>query len=138
MGAWGVSNFENDDALDWFGELLESGKPNLISSTVDKICQTDDYLESYTCSEALVACEVVCAVVLKDYSNMPDGVEQWANKKIGLFRKTKKFSQDDINNCIKAVEKIVSDSELKELWEESDHYDQWRSTQNELIKNLNS
>jgi len=138
MGAWGVSNFENDDALDWIGDLLESGDHNFVVSAINKVYQSEEYLESYTCSESLAACEVVFAVTSKNYSSTPDGVEEWTNKKIGLFRKSVKFSQNDINSCTKAVEKITSDSELKELWEESDHYDQWLSIQNDLIKKLDT
>jgi len=46
------------------------------------------------------------------------------------------FSQSEIDLAISTLQKIINDSELKELWQESDNYQEWISYQLNLERKL--
>jgi Domain of unknown function (DUF4259) len=58
MGAWGVANFENDDAQDWVYELEESKDLSVVANLDNEI-----YLAAPECARALAAAEVLTALL---------------------------------------------------------------------------
>ena len=54
MGAWGSGPFENDDAVDWVGELYEGGGLDTCRSAL-RVALTDNYLEMYVGAAAIAA-----------------------------------------------------------------------------------
>ncbi len=126
MGAWGYGNFENDDALDWIYELEEASDTSAIVAALARVTdESADYLEAPECCNALAAAEVVAALNGKAASSLPDEVTTWikgkAKPESALLAMTKR-----------AVGAVLGDSELKELWEETEHYDVWRQTVEDL------
>jgi len=41
MGTWGADSFQNDWALDWLGDLCESGDASLIRATLNRAVEHD-------------------------------------------------------------------------------------------------
>ena len=138
MGAWSEDNFGNDDAGDWVYDLEESKGIETLMSAIKLINSSGDYLESPDCSEALAASEVIAAALTNDFSLVPEEVKKWVTKKPSLFGKKPKIETTHAVEAIKAVQKIVKDSELKELWEESEDYPNWLKIQNTLLKKLSN
>jgi len=136
MGAWGVGNFENDDALDWIYDLKSSNDKKLIIKALRNIDDNSEYLEAPDCSEALSAIEIVAAKHSNNMSGLSDDLIEWVNKKHGLFKKTITFTSDDISVSRSVLNKIINDSELKELWEETDDFDAWKKVQKNLLEKL--
>ncbi|MEM7430351.1 MAG: DUF4259 domain-containing protein [Pseudomonadota bacterium] len=129
MGAWGVGHFENDDAADWVWELEDKRS---LQPAVDAISAvpSSGYLEAPDASMALAAAEVIAAVAGKPAQNLPDSV---SNVVSGLG----KFVPEELKRRTRAaVERILAESELRELWEESEHFDQWRSNVQDLLSRL--
>ena len=131
MGAWGINTFENDDAADWFAEFCDEPNEELLFdafSTVNEI--GDDYLEAPESSAALAAAEIVAALQGKPSPHLPEEAQN-------CVRQLNFQSSDElISAARKAIARIQTDSELKELWEESDDFSQWQTTVNELKDQL--
>ena len=138
MGAWSEDNFGNDDAGDWVYDLEKSKGIETLMSAIKLVNSSDDYLESPDCSEALAASEVIAAALTNDFSLVPEEVKKWVTKKPSLLGKKPKIETTHAVEAIKAVQKIVKDSELKELWEESEDYPNWLKIQNTLLKKLSN
>jgi hypothetical protein len=129
MGAWGIGNFDNDDAADWVYELEESDGTEVLVAALEE-ATAPGYLDAPVCSAALAAAEVVAALLRNAGKTLPDEVRKWVeandveveHQLLGLARA--------------AVMRIKSDSELRELWAETDDYAQWVSLQDDLLKRL--
>ena len=138
MGAWSEENYGNDDAGDWVWELEKSKGLDTLLSPINAILSNTQYLESPSCSEALAAAEVIASSISGDMSKIPAEAQKWLNKKQGLFGKRPIISKEHAVLAKQAVEKILENSELKELWEESEHYSNWRQVQSLLIGKLDN
>ena len=121
MGAWGAGSFENDDAGDWLWELCDEPKEELVSDVLSRIATMDsaEYLEASDCSVGLVAAEVVAALKGSPNPEMP------AEAKDCISKLKIKSSSNLISLALKVVERIKTDSELKELWDESENPSEW-------------
>jgi hypothetical protein len=72
MGAWGAGAFDNDDALDWLSELVDSPDFALGRAVLDVTAL--EYLEAPEGSAALAAAEVVAAARGHPAALLPDEV----------------------------------------------------------------
>lgn len=130
MGAWGCGNFENDYALDWVADLKEHGDLSFVHNTFDEILEAaDDFPEAPECSAALAAAEVLAALNGMPSSCVPDEVEDWITQK-------RRPNAKLISKAQKAIEVVRTNSELKELWEESGDLQKWQVVVNELYSRL--
>ncbi len=137
MGAWSENNFSNDDVLDWIFELEKSKGVNVLMKPINDVLNNNDYLESPLCSEALAASEVIAANQTQDFSVIPDEAKTWLNTKQGfLFGKLPIIESNHVADAQAAVNKIITNSELKELWEETEDFSKWLKIQNHLIAQL--
>lgn len=130
MGAWGCSVFENDDALDWVCELEGRSDDELLRAAFSTVIDEEEYLEAPQSAEALAAAEVVAAMCGKPVEQLPDEAREYVSRV--------EFVVDDSlqQQARAAVEKVAHDSELRELWEDSEHLDQWTETIEDLIRRL--
>lgn len=125
MGAWGYGNLENDTVLDWVEELLETKDLSLISESIEMVLD-DSYLDADTASIAVGAIEILAALQNKPgKEEYDDELDDWINQHKG----------QGINllvPALKALGKILIESELKELWEETEKFEDWVKTIKEL------
>lgn len=120
MGAWGIKTFENDDASDWVYDLEKTSDLSLLRQTLE--LADCDYLEAPDGCNILAACEVILALMGKAGSGLPDEVTSWLSKNASL-------DATPLAGPAKAsLARVLSqDSELKELWEETDDFQTWES-----------
>lgn len=130
MGAWDKGNFENDSALDWVYDLIESDSLDLVVSLF-KYAVNSNYIDEPTGSETLAAAEVVAAINGYPCSDIPDDLSGWLDKQ-------QKTQVDDLTELAKgAIQVVKLNSELKELWEESSEYPEWLKVVEGLENRLN-
>lgn len=127
MGAWGIKSFENDDASDWLYDLEESDD----LSVIQKALQLDNaYIEAPECCNALAAAEVVLALLGKPRPGIPENAMEWVNKNPidpSLI----------VPSAIDAVSLVLSgNSELNELWAETDEHTLWQEDVKEILRKL--
>jgi hypothetical protein len=131
MGAWGINTFENDDAADWIGEFCDEPDKELLVEAFDAVNDIgDDYLEAPESSAALAAAEVIAALLGKPSANLTDETKECVGKL--KFKPNEKL----LSAARKAVERVKTNSELKELWDESDDAAQWQATVEDLAARL--
>jgi hypothetical protein len=130
MGAWGAGSFENDDAMDWVARLAEGSGEAVIREALTPVASADDrYLEAPDCSIAIAAAEAVAAARGHPAASPPDEVMGWVQKKPVL-------ASDLLSLAKAAVDRIGRESELKDLWNESDSVNDWRAALTDLRKRL--
>lgn len=130
MGAWATDAFGNDDAMDWVVELQEAEGTEAIADAFEAVLEIeDDYLEVTEAAMGVAAAEVVAALLGRPAASLPEQVKAWiAGKpqpKSGLVKKAQRV-----------VKRILKDSELKELWQESTDAATWEQGVRDLLQRL--
>jgi hypothetical protein len=129
VGAWGVGNFDNDDAADWVSELCESTGLASVTAALQAVI-SQKYIEAPECSTALAAAEVIAALSGRPLASLPEGIVAWVRANSVVVDK------DLVSMALKAIHRIETESELKELWEESDELTSWMATLENLRERL--
>ena len=132
MGAWGTGAFENDAALDWLFELEKAKDLTCVWQATEAVFGAD-YLDSDVASEALVAIELAAGLKGKPNQELPEEVETWLNNN------TQQLPSNYYVRAVAALDVICGEeSELKELWAESESYTDWMAEINDLKIRLGS
>lgn len=125
MGAWGTGIFDNDTACDWAYELEGQRDLGVIERTLDAVLENGDaYLDAGEGEEALAAAEALARLqghwgVRNSYTERMDAWVEAA----GLTPPPAL-----VGKAHAAIDRILAaDSELAELWAESDEFDAWKA-----------
>lgn len=144
MGAWGIGIFDNDDACDWIDELIEEDDIDFICSTFKKIGSGIDdtllsrmleekkelYIEEPEGSAILAAAEIVAALNGKAGKDIPEEAIAWIEENM------ENSTQELLSLAKTAVKSVRENSELRELWEESDDMEGWLAEVEDLENRL--
>ncbi len=120
MGAWSHEPFGNDDANDWAYGLENVDDLSLIEQTLDIVLEADEYLEAPEASEAVAAVEVLAKILGK--GTQSDSYTE----KVDVWVKSVSIRPDAalLSKAKRVLQRVLDDnSELRELWEESDSTD---------------
>ena len=119
MGAWGHGPFENDDAGDWVWELEESEDFSVVQAALETVTRPGiDYIEAPDCSVAVAAAEVVAASLGRPAPSLPEEATAWVADRGAPPKQLVALAKQ-------ALAAIKSKSELRDLWEESESFDEW-------------
>ena len=141
MGTWATDAFGNDYAQDWAEDLHETSNLDAVEFALDSVLGTaaDGELEAPLAAEALVAIEVLARLQGKGGARTDDSasVDEWVDGvKARAAAKAKgqpRPRADLADKARLAIARIVGEqSELRQLWEESEHYAAWRAAVDEL------
>ncbi len=118
MGAWGHEPFDNDTAMDWSYDLEESSDLSVLTRSLQP---APGYLEADQGTE-LVAAAAVVAGALHPVVRLPENIQNWLQRHATLeFASLKVPARAGIDRVLGA------DSELRELWEESEeNFSAWQ------------
>jgi len=123
-----ISNFESEAANLYLEDLSINGF-GLIEVAFDRILDEGDRPSLIECEEALVACEIVAAVFGKVSNHAPSELSEW----IEMFLPA---GSDEYNavcalaeKAADTIDRILSDSELLDLWSESPLLEEWMQEQ---------
>lgn len=140
MGTWAVGPYGNDFAQDWAEDLQESKDLYFIEDTLNNMLQaeTTEYLEAPFGAEALAAVETWSRLQGKGGAKDEDsaGVDAWVAE---VQVKLGKPRADIADKAMRALALVTSDaSELRELWEDSEHYQDWLASVSDLLRRLSA
>ena len=130
MSTWGSGPFDNDYAMDWVQDLLETKSLELIETTldnvVDGVADNAGELEAPFAAEALAAIDVIARLMgARDDATEDDEIDAW------VARCKRKVNALLIGKAHQAIARILSEqSELNQLWRGSGDqagYDDWRA-----------
>ncbi|WP_228738711.1 DUF4259 domain-containing protein [Acinetobacter junii] len=123
MGTWSHESFGNDTANDWAYELEDATDFSVIEAALQvALDEGDEYLDADLAMEAIAVVEVIAKRLGKGTQSdvYTEKVDQW------LETISEQPSDDLLSLAKRVLERIVADdSELKELWLESDEYELW-------------
>lgn len=133
MGAWSHEAFGNDDALDWAFGLEEVDDLSLIASALAAVVdEPAGTLDASRATQALAAIELVAR--LRGHASdeaCPDVAQDW----VARTRLTP--PEPLVRRALAALERIGGhDSELKELWDDSDSAQDWQASLADLRRRL--
>ncbi len=132
MGAWGTGSFDNDTACDWAYGLEQANGLELIEKTIEAVFADKD-IDSDVGEEAVAAIDVL-ARLRGNYGqkdSYTEEVDKWVAKQ------TPEIPPELIEKAKKALSLITGEnSELYELWEESDDFSEWQSEMKKLANRL--
>jgi len=131
MGAWDIGPFENDDAADWLFELEDSSDTSAIAEALRAVTGIgEEYLETLESSNAIAAAEIVAALRAHPTDKLPDSAQAWIEENQELDVTSL------VPTALSAIKRVRTDSELKEVWDESDDAEKWYATLDDLTARL--
>ena len=130
MGAWSHEPFGNDTSNDWAYDLEETKDLSLIEHAFDNVLeQGAEYLDASIAEEAIGAIEVLAKLLGRGTQTdaYTEKVDEWI--------KTIQLNPDPalLQKAKHVIARILSkDSELLELWQDSDDFDAWQKSMTRL------
>lgn len=125
MGAWAETSFGNDDALDFVDSLKDA---NQVFDLISDLSNRDDYIEADEASIAIAACDVLAAMIGRAAADMPEIDAIKGRDPASVETKVLKSANS-------LIQRVRTDSELVELWEEDDPSD-WHAALDDLVLRL--
>lgn len=125
MGTWSHEPFGNDSANDWAYDLEECTDFSLVAAALKRAADSGEYLDADEAVEAVAAAEVLAKALGRGtQSDAYTGkVDAW------LASIPAKPSPELSALAQRALAKVLGpESELRELWEESDEFALWEAS----------
>lgn len=115
MGTWDYKPLDNDLAADLAAEFNEEKDAAVLSDPIQRAAMKPEgaYIDSPDCEEAVAAAYLLTT----EFTDKSEHLDLRNQAKIALTR-------------------VLDNSELKELWHESEEYSQWEDSVKALIKDL--
>lgn len=132
MSAWGISNFENDTALDWVNSIIQQKEVSTLKTSVEEFLTSFSSEETtlIECSKFLTIAETIAGLLGAPAEDFPEELNDWIESKFI------KIEQSTIDDTRKGVKLILKDSEAKEMYVDSGYYKSWEKAQKDLLKRL--
>ena len=133
MAGWGTGSLENEDAHDFLGRL-KSLRIEDLRRILAHAADRDGYILAPESSIAVAAAEVVAALVASGDGVVshatPQEVLDWASK-------NKASDPPDLFDLARrAVERVQTNSELKDVWLEAEGLNEWSAALRNLEERL--
>jgi len=131
MAGWATGSFENDNAQTWLPQLTSLSVEDL-QLLLSRAADNADYLEAREASVVVAAAEAIAALKGEPSPAAPKEIVEWAQKV-----KSEDFSIPDLNGlAIQAIQRVRTNSELKDLWLEAEGLNEWSAGLRDLEKRL--
>lgn len=131
MGTWGTGLFENDWAMDWAYELLETGDAEFPASILWGFDGAES-LDEKKCAEALAAAEAIAASVGQSAVGLPDQVQMW------IERTGARADAEEVQLALRVVGAILDqNAELRDQQDETGNsLEKWLTPIDDLRRRL--
>ena len=131
VGEWGAASFENDPASDWFLLVEEAVDPGgVIASALDSAVGDSEYLGLDESCEAIAAAELSASCAGHAPDRLPDPVRYWVDIH------PHQPHDSEIDQALQAVQRVRTESELRDYWEGNAERDRWLREIDDLITRL--
>lgn len=124
MGCWAIGSFGNDDAADWVAELTEQPDLRLVQEAIAEVLSANGYLDAPYATQALAAIETVAVALGRPTADAQAEEELMAW--LGNVKPTVDAALQ--SQALAAIDRILGpESELRELWEDTEDYADWQA-----------
>ncbi len=130
MVGWGTGSFENDDAQNFLSRLnsVEVGDlKQMLAKAADR-----DYVDAPESGAVIAVAEVVATARGTPPQAVPSQIAEWVSKIEGAP------SPEMSELARRAVYKVRTNSELKDLWLEAEGLNEWSAVLRDLEERLRS
>jgi uncharacterized protein DUF4259 len=124
MPGWGTGSFENEEAQNFLAKLKSLGIDDL--SPILTRAADHDYVDAPESTVTIVVAEIVAAAKGKPPQTVPNQIAEWIAKIEG----SPSSQMSDLAR--RAVEKVRTNSELKDLWLEAEGLNEWSAVLRDL------
>ena len=128
MPGWGSGSFDNEEAQNFLSRLKSVGADDLKQMLVD--ASDRDYLGAPESSVAIAVAEIVATARGNPPQAVPSQIAEWVSKIEGAP------SSEMSELARRAVYKVRTNSELKDLWLEAEGLNEWSAALRDLEKRL--
>ena len=124
MGCWAIGSFGNDDAADWVADLTDQKDLGLVRETISELLAVDGYLDAPYATQALAAIEVIAAAL-----GRPTAAAQGEEQLMAWIASVKPTADAElVSQAIAAIDRITGlESELRELWDDTEDFNDWQA-----------
>jgi hypothetical protein len=130
MGAWGTGPFDNDDAMDFFGEVEDCDGDKVVTRLREALSATSGrpgYLEVSEANVAIAAASLVAAGRSRLARAGHPAVDDW------LASRRPETTPGDQELALRALDRVCGpSSEWLDLWQEAGEADSVRTRLSEL------
>ena len=132
LSVWGTGAFENDFARDWFDRVEEAVEPGeVIAGALDEALAEAGELELDPACAAVAAAELSAACAGVPQEGLPDRIRRWVSEH------PHEPYAGETDQAVGAVERVRSESELRELFDEEMGLDNsWLAVVDDLLQRL--
>jgi hypothetical protein len=134
MGAWGTAPFDNDTAADFLWEVEESGIAAIADALANAVANKDD-LQAPDADSAVAAAALVAAARDGCTDMIPSSAIEQFHRLRGSIAADRSLAEQSLT-VLDAV--LGPNSELADLWAETDEADIWRTSIAELKARIGS
>ena len=135
MGIWSIEGFASDDALDWLHKLEPAdGVEPVVRALRHVLESSDPLLDASRAAIALTAAELVAALHGRAHPALPEEGQRW----VAAQRDRPRDGLDAEGPVLatRALDYVVTSSELSEIWSQHADERQWRSALDDLRMRL--
>ncbi|MDI6624410.1 MAG: DUF4259 domain-containing protein [Brevundimonas sp.] len=129
MGAWGLGVFDNDEAGDFLWEVEEGEASRKIVGAMVRVVTTFGYLEAPEAVRGLAAAALVA-------SRRDPGVFRAGNEETGVSATLPALPFYAAYLARLTISRVISRSELADLWDEAGELEDWRDDARRYLKVL--
>lgn len=134
MGAWGVKNFENDDAYDWLNIFLTNPVRTELEDVFNFVLDQRDYLSNQVSQAALAAAELVAARLGHASEDFPDDIDIDSD----LIFVVDEVLIEMASRVTNRIHYFAGRADARELWQDAGatSYREWEGVLADLMKRL--
>jgi Domain of unknown function (DUF4259) len=125
MAGWGTGSFENENAQNFLG-TLHAKEPAELQQILARAADHEDYLGAPESRVTIAVAEVVAVAKGNPPQSVPNQIAEWVSKIEGAP------SAEMSDLARRAVERVRTNSELKDLWLEAEGLNEWSAVLREL------
>ncbi len=123
--------FGNETAREWLRTLFPTSTDEQIIRAFLAVVQSESFIDAQDAERAVAAAEMVA---LSHGAGAPDDPQECI---LWIKRNSYKAAPELVNAAVEVIERIFSNSELKELWERTEGMIQWKTEIHSLLSRLN-
>lgn len=126
MGAWDYGSFSNDDALDFVAGVKTVGDLKRLFAALKAV--SGESADTGLACEAIAASDLVAGMMGRPAPDMPDDLDE-------VLAQLGEPTSGLLTEARKAVQQVLENSELAELWREAD-FTEWQGSIDDLLERL--
>jgi tetratricopeptide (TPR) repeat protein len=132
LGSWDVTPFGNDEAREWLAHLMEGASSDQVFRALLGAAKigAKDYFQAPECERAIAAAEIVASARGKPSAVNPPELTTWLSQ-------CHLVAGDHIADvAIKVLDRITANSELKQVWDDTDSASEWYANVEDIQRRL--